>query len=483
LVFRCDRGEIGFKAARRIRPYFRERADWRFIEGLISAHLRESTKFFRGDFITACRGARTLADVYNNIKTKLAKTKEGSFVHKVYTELDQYFSEVLPTLKDLDLSSTLDLGPGVNLIDLEGIPLATQQLIISSCAEYLLEKTRDTILVVPEAWQMIPQDRGSPVKLAVEAITRKGAKLGVYCFLDSQQLTGVDLGILRNVGVWLFGRQTLDREMDRVVKMIQDRKVKAEDIGKMEIGYFYVRQYGDSIRKVYVCPAWLDEQRAKLVALGSVKVKNVKPPMDVVMALPPEDPTSPMAAENERLRLTVSAQGIHIQSMMKEMNELRDRIAEFERGTKLLREGMVSAKSEAVGLKPAQAPIANIPAALDPYEHREKWNLTVTKTEPELTVKVRVHKVAKDETDNIGRMAILLSEGLFDQPAVLKVVITQFLERGWWKAYGGPQATAARSALGEMTKMGFLRCKGTADDGPWLVEERMRKNVVKEESG
>ena len=71
LVFRTGRGELGFTNAHRIQPYFRERTDWRFLEGLLSVHLREKTKIYRSNLMTVSRGANNLQTVWDRIRRKL----------------------------------------------------------------------------------------------------------------------------------------------------------------------------------------------------------------------------------------------------------------------------------------------------------------------------------------------------------------------------------------------------------------------------
>ena len=137
LVFRTGRGEIGFEGAAPHPVFFRERTDWQFVEGMISAHLQEKAKFYRGDIMRACRGAKSLEDVRRHIQTALNKSKEGSFVEKIYTELDQYLAEILPELYSMKWADSLVLVAGAQVMDLEGVKPALQQLIISATLRLL----------------------------------------------------------------------------------------------------------------------------------------------------------------------------------------------------------------------------------------------------------------------------------------------------------------------------------------------------------
>jgi len=148
--------------------------------------------------------------------------------------------------------------------------------VIAASLEYIMEKMSGVIVVVPEAYKLIPLDRPSPVRLAAEAITREGMKIKNFLWLDSQQLTGLDLDILRNVDIWLFGRQTLDREKERAAKMIPGHGVSSDDIHGLTLGQFYVVQYGEKVQKVYVQPAWLDSKTAIKVAKGEDAILSME---------------------------------------------------------------------------------------------------------------------------------------------------------------------------------------------------------------
>lgn len=68
VAFVTKRGEQSFAAGRRIAPYFRERADWQFVASVLEATMRERLKFERAWIMRASKGARTLADVHNNVR-------------------------------------------------------------------------------------------------------------------------------------------------------------------------------------------------------------------------------------------------------------------------------------------------------------------------------------------------------------------------------------------------------------------------------
>ena len=303
LVLRTGRGEIGFDGVPHIPFFFRERTDWQFVEGMISAHLQEKAKFYRGDIMRACRGAKTLDDVRNAVKSSLEDARGGSFVEKIYTELEQYLSEILPQLRSIKFSPELKLMRGVQLMDMENIRPSLQQLIISATIDRIMQSHKNVIVVLPEARDFIPEDRRTPAKMSIESLIRKGAKLGNYLWCDSQSLTGLDLDVMRSVGIWLFGRQNLDREMERSAKAVPNARAKTSDIQSLKLGEFYLVQ-GEDVRKVYVQPSWLSDFEACSIAKGLGTAESVRrPPGEKVAVdsglIPQFDSLS---EENERLR-------------------------------------------------------------------------------------------------------------------------------------------------------------------------------------
>lgn len=325
LVFRTKRGDLGFENATRIPFFFRERTDWQFVEGLISAHLLEKARIYRGDIMRACQGATTLLDVWNNVKEFLKNSRAGSWPEKIYTELDQYFSEIVPAISQLDFSRDLFLEDKVNLMDLEDLSPAMQQLLISAAVDRIMEARENTIVVLPEGRDFIPGDRRTPANLAIENLVRKGATLHNFLSIDSQSLTGLDLNVMRNVGVWIFGRQDLDLEIERTAKAIPGGIARADDVKSLRTGQFYVVQEGKA-RKVYVWPSWLSQSEAVEVAKGAEAVPRPQSQKELVRA-----PVSRKAdSKVSEVELTDSKVMEQLQKMQQEIENLKKKNAQLE---------------------------------------------------------------------------------------------------------------------------------------------------------
>ena len=185
IAFKTKPGEAGFSRGRVIPPFFVERADWQYVESLLSATIREKLKFERAWIARACKGAQTLEEVDRNIVNLLKSSREGSLQYNVYYMLHEYFKIVLPQIKEEFFSRELTLTEGVHIMDLEKFSDEVQALVISSVMEHVLRSEKDTVVIVPECWKFIPEERGSPVKFPAEALIRQGASKNNYIWLDS----------------------------------------------------------------------------------------------------------------------------------------------------------------------------------------------------------------------------------------------------------------------------------------------------------
>lgn len=277
VTFITKRGEESFTGARRIEPYFREQADWQFVASILEASRGEKLKFERAWIIRASRGAKTLADVQRNVR-KAMETAKGMSAD-VYLTLDAYLEVVVPEIEKIEWAHGVDLQDGVNAVDLTDLSLEMQHLVIRSTISWVLNREKNTVVVIPEAWKFIPQGRGTPVKLAAESFIRQAAAMGNYLWLDSQDLGGIEKTILRSVPVWILGVQREANEIKRTLENIPAgfKKPKPANIATLELGQFFAC-WGQHAIKTYVQPAWMDDRTAMAIACGETPVTAARPP-------------------------------------------------------------------------------------------------------------------------------------------------------------------------------------------------------------
>ncbi len=292
VTFITKRGEGSFRSARRIDPYFREQADWQFVASILEASRGEKLKFERAWIIRASRGAKTLADVQANVRREMKKAKGLSA--DVYLTLDAYLDQVVPTIEKVRWAKTVDIfaSPGVNAMDLTGLPPEMVHLVIKSTIDWVLMREQNTIVVIPEAWKFIPQGRGTPVKLSAEAFIRQSAAMGNYLWLDSQDIGGIEKTILRSVPVWVLGVQREYNEIKRTILNIPTgiSKPLPAALATLELGQFFAC-WGKHVVKTYAQPAWMSESSARQVADGSLSVdvaSRLSLPQVITLPPPPD---------------------------------------------------------------------------------------------------------------------------------------------------------------------------------------------------
>lgn len=303
VAFVTKRGEGSFATGRRIPPYFRERTDWQFVESVLESTMRQKMRFERSWIIRATRGAHTLAEVRRNVK-KLQEKSSRSMDQDMYMLLGEYLDLVVPLIEALPAAPSVQLAQGLNVMDLSPYPSQMQALVIRSVLEWVYDREQDTVTVIPEAWEFVPQARGSPVKLAAAQLVRKGAALRNFVWLDSQDLAGVDKEILKQVSVWLIGVQRETNELKRALAHIPAgiRKPKLEDVATLGRGQFFACWQGNTV-KVYVQPAWMSAGDAETIARGK-KTKVPDPPK------PKEEPMSAsLEAKIDKLIEAMGRQG------------------------------------------------------------------------------------------------------------------------------------------------------------------------------
>jgi len=434
IAFVTKRGERGFEQGRRIPPYFRERADWQFVESILESTMRQRMKFERAWIVRAARGAHTLADVQRNVADLQARAKR-SMDSDIYMLLGEYLDLVVPLLAKLPAANTVDLQPGVNVMDLGAYPAELQALVIASVLAWIYQHEHDVIAVIPEAWQFVPQGRGAPVRLAAIDLARKGAGLHDFMWLDSQDLAGVEKEVVRQASVWLLGVQREANEIARTLAHIPAgvKKPKAADIATLDVGEFWVCWKNAAIR-TYVWPAWLDKRTAERIATGELLRGSWNRPdhrparearaiaMDRAAVALGAQPALPLA---EKLAgLTALADRINSQTakeeepMSKGVEEKLDRLID-----------MMARQQGAAPAAAAPAPAARPPAARETFAGDEEALFQRFKArlmqeapaviklltlKPEIEVSVERQILQVDGQSLRGRLAKLIADGFFD---------------------------------------------------------------------
>jgi hypothetical protein len=451
IAFITKRGESSFQNARIIPPYFRERADWQFVSALLEATLRERLKFERSWIMRVSRGARSLLDVHHNVQ-KALETAKG-LNENVYMTLDAYLQIVIPQIEKLPYKPTLSLSRGLNVIDLGSYSTELQALVIRSVLEWVYENEHDTVVIIPEAWEFIPLQRNSPVRLAAEIFIRKSAGLKNYLWLDSQDIAGVASEVRRQIAVWILGVQRDEHEIARALRQIPQPKPKADDVMTLGKGVFFAC-FGKEMHRTYVQPAWLDPVSATRVAMRKVSLEQITVPAGRPVRKVEDDAMFKEMYEEQKARADrLEGRVRELESMLKKLPTIAP-----ETNTS-------PAKGAAAIERPAQIPGGG--AGLDQIWQfvreqitRDPALMALAANRPEIEVATMRPTITMSDDDNTGRIALLLSEGFFDGARRVQDVYEEFRARGWMKGTGRP--TDLNMGFRRLNELGFLRLVGQA---------------------
>lgn len=467
LAFLTKRAEGAFIGAHSIPPYFRDRADWQFVESILEAMMRERMKYQREWIIRVCQGARSLEQVAANVE--IALHGDGKKKHKpasgyaagMYLQLSEYFKLLMPELRRLKLDmathgSKLILSSGLNVMNLSEYSTEMQSLAIASAMEEVY-RLRDVITVIPEAWEFLPQSRNTPVKMAGEALIRKGAAAQNFMWLDSQDITGVDKRVLKQVGVWILGVQREVNEVEHTLsQMAVPKKLKPqpEDVMQLRRGQFFV-SFEDVLKRVYVLPRWMPKDVGFKIALtlpsqaGDLMVTNAIAKYQPAKVRPEEENMDYKAAYDE------AQSTIH---------KLESRIAELEL--------MFSKRNDRKSPEPAKATRRDDETQSAPSSSGEEVAMSLEVRKPVIDVTVRKYVIEANDEEQFGRLALLLSEGFFDSPKKGEHINKEFIVRGWAAQVGRP--SPKNLDMAKLAEYGFIRIVG---QGSYQSVPGMKVNV------
>jgi hypothetical protein len=492
VAFLTKRGESSFHRARRILPYFRQRSDWQFVRSILEATMRQGMKFQTSWIVKLCEARnfgkekwpapKTLADVRRNVSLALQTAK--GLNESIYTELGAYLDIVLPQIDSLPRSGTVELQPGINVMDLTAYSMEMQGLVIRSVLEWVHEREAGVITIIPEAWEFIPQDRGSPVLLAAQLLIRQGAGIKNFIWLDSQDIASVEKKVLRSVGVWIFGVQREIREVKRTLEHIPvgSPMPKARDIMTLHKGEFFVC-YEERMVKAYVMPYWLPEVEARAIALGESSVEKVaqfKPTGRIQDSGASSQEEEAMWKERaEKLEEELSTERDRVKLLQDQVKDLTEAIGDPKKAAKAkpATPAITNPKSQ-IHNPPAPSPQSLAPSTeangfYEDFKRRllsDPQVLDVLAERPEIEVRLIRPTVQLDGGTLRGKLALLISEGWFESPRNGNAAYIELRGR---RGFPTAKPNVYRE-LDKLTEMGFL----VKEAGGYQAVKEMKVRIV-----
>ena len=280
VIFKTKIGEKSFTEGTEVPPFFRDRSDYEFVKSLIEAYAKEKLFLEKGTLMRLCKGSSSLIDIKKRVDDELAEGKLRGLKEEIHTRLQHYLENLIPQIQYANLSSTLDIREGINIMNLERFSEEAQSLIIQSVADEVLKTMKGVIMVIPEAWKFIPQKYNNPCKRVVESYIRQGATNQNFIWIDSQDMAGVDKIPLKQISTWILGYQSERNEVKHTLDQIslpKKMKPKEDEIMGLRKGHFFLSCY-EGVFNVYVQPSWLTDEDAIKIAKGKLDVDKIEAP-------------------------------------------------------------------------------------------------------------------------------------------------------------------------------------------------------------
>jgi hypothetical protein len=470
VTFVTKRGEQAFRqTGHALKPYFRQQADWVFVSSLIDLTVGGKNKILHSFLMKVCRNTRTLQEVLDRVQAARDQARRG-FDESIYQQILGYLELVVPQLDQRSLARSITLTDGLNVMDLSGYSVELQALCIRSALDHVYEHETDTVVVIPEAWEFLPEGKGSPVKAAAERLIRKGAALHNFLWVDSQDLAGVWKTVVRSCAVALIGVQREANEIKRTLANIPAgiAKPSAADVAQLGLGQFYACWKAHTV-KTYVQPVWMTEAMARSVAQGVLSaetsasveaLKRARQQFDEV-----EDDEDDDMSQLSDLQAEYGSLEAENAKLHRDLADVKAQLASLQASYRLHTETerspvkrAIPASGKAAGKTSPEEPtlppstdLASLAVAVAAELRKDPTHLKISLAKPELEITMVRHEVTADGSSSLGLMARLLKGGFFDHAVTATAAWHEM------KRYGFAGVSArAYEACDKLVGMGFL---------------------------
>jgi hypothetical protein len=285
LAFVTKRKESAFQYGHEIPPYFRDRADWKFVKELFEQLTGYAQNDKEAEIIRLCDGARTLEQV----AARTVKTLEGKHSKRkddMYVRMNAYFQEIMPQLATLPRSKRMEIKRGVNVIDIREYDHGVQELLLQNAFEWVYQHEENTIFIVPEAWDFLGEEHGSITRTAGREFIRRAAASHNFLWADCQDIRG--LGSNGGLAGWQSARNERSRAHDQEFRVAAGA---AQRHGDYDAGH----------RRVFRALRHGKQENLRAAALGGrARLRGVCQEPDAKRRAAHADPTHAAPAEAAR---------------------------------------------------------------------------------------------------------------------------------------------------------------------------------------
>lgn len=459
-------------------------------------NLIESTKgmSMSGQFAELGR----LVEFSNNWEELIENAKEKQEQNKIHPVVKDRLKVIELLLIDLvsemnmhDFVDSVELPQKINVMNISMLSAGLQQVVVSSTINYIHEHEENIVIVIDEASRFVPQSSSSACLNDIVRLIKEGAASKRWLWLSDQTITGVNKDVLKQMEIWILGKQRELNEAKRTVNQIPFSKsmgIRAEDIQTLRVGQFLV--VGELwSKKVYAQPLWIDEDLAKQVALGEVDVKTVR---DLEHKKTQDSEEEMWKEKYEELQSKLKAERKQCNAEIEELeqkledlktredktSELRQEIADLKE--KLNKKNMnleTFAEFKKLIQKVFMPELPDFESLKQEIEIPE--GIQVNTEQPQLTVVKTLKPITVTEGDLIGKIAILYAKGKLGTDWVSSGTVDELLNQHGWNY----TPVSIRANLDDMTQWGFLEKRKAGRRNEWRVimtpAEAKKKGLLK----
>jgi hypothetical protein len=392
------------------------------------------------------------------------------------------------------------------VIDFSDEPKAAYREFIRDFAHELFRRN-DTprLVILEEAPELVPQrvmgDRADTFE-AVERLVSRGRNKGLGVVLVSQRAATINKDVLTQVDALLVMGLAAPQDRKALGDWIKawDQENRAEEFDKglaalkRQEGWFWSPEaFGGIFLRTRVREfRTFHPDKTHLRRMGWLKVRPVTADVAGVVArfkgekLAREEDVDAKErkqyedriykADEVRVKAQREAEGLrqHVASLEKEVGTWREKHSyqeavilnvhqENEHLKQALKERGVD--GSLIALPPVPGPKATV---------SERIDLHVDRLTPNLTIHEKVVTKEASSDDTMGRLALLVADGFFDQSRSSNAMRDEFRSRGWGAWIGGAAHTNMLKACRQFAEWGFLR-----EDGKQFMAVPEAKDRIK----
>lgn len=379
--------------------YLEQAADPRTLRRLLENVGEMSMSYQFAELVKLYEEGDGYADILERIDEWLEEGRHPVQEDKLY-QIQYLLRELVEDLDRVEITESLELEDGINVMDLSGVERSVQQLAVSSTAKEVLDHREDVIVCIDEASRFIPQNGNPPANKQLVRMIKEGAAKGVWLWIADQTVTGVDKDPLKQVDVWIFGRQREQNEVDRVRDQVGKSNYSDADVKEMAKGHFIVDLETEA-PMVYVRPVWMDDETARGIARGDQEIEDEPEPEDMT------DIEDELAEKQSEINDLES----QLQDAQATIEEQRGQIEKLER--------LLEAEEDEAPAEAAPAGVAvdedRVRSIIEEYveEVEAPGEVAVEATQTKLVVRRETGSVTAvaDESDPMGLIAYYYATG------------------------------------------------------------------------